>query len=231
VHIWKVRLDGPALADSEESVLSSDEMARANRFHFEKDRVRFIRCHSALRRLLGEYLALPAPAIRFKYLTNGKPQVDAEQNPRSLQFNVSHSGELALIAVGAIDGEKQLGVDIEKIRGDVDTNLLSERFFSSLEREGLRWLPEHLRVPGFFACWTRKEAFLKATGDGLSVPLADFSVGTHPDRDPEVAEIRGDAHAGKQWFLADLNVEEDYRAAMAVPCSHVWLETYLLKPA
>jgi 4'-phosphopantetheinyl transferase len=231
VHIWKVRLDGAAITDSEESVLSSDEMARANRFHFEKDRVRFIRCRSALRRLLGEYLALPAPAIRFKYLTNGKPQVDAEQNLRSLQFNVSHSAELALIAVGAIGSQKQLGVDIEKIRGDVDTNLLSERFFSSLEREGLRWLPEHLRVPGFFACWTRKEALLKATGDGLSVPLADFSVSTHPDHDPEVAEIRGDAQAGKQWFLADLNVEEDYRAAMAVPCSHVWLETYLLKPA
>ena len=232
MHIWKVHLDGPALADSEESVLSSDETARANRFHFERDRARFIRCRSALRRLLGEYLALSAAEIRFKYLTNGKPQVDAEQNLRSLQFNVSHSADLALIAVGAIGAignEKQLGVDIEKIRGDVDTNLLSERFFSPLEREGLRWLPEHLRVPGFFACWTRKEAFLKATGDGLSVPLAGFSVSTHPDRDPEVAEIRGDAQAGKQWFLADLNVEEDYRAAMAVECPHVWLETYAFK--
>jgi 4'-phosphopantetheinyl transferase len=231
VHIWKVRLDGAAIPGSEESVLSSDETARANRFHFEKDRARFIRCRSALRRLLGEYLALPAPAIRFKYLTNGKPQVDAEQNPRSLQFNVSHSAELALIAVGAIGGEKQLGVDIEKIRGDVDTNLLSERFFLSLEREGLRWLPEHLRVPGFFACWTRKEALLKATGDGLSVPLADFSVSTHPDHDPEVAEIKGDPEAGKQWFLTDLNVEDDYRAALAVECPHVWLETYAFKRA
>jgi 4'-phosphopantetheinyl transferase len=234
VHIWKVRLDGPALADSEASVLSSDETARANRFHFEKDRVRFIRCRSALRRLLGEYLAIPAAEIHFKYLTNGKPQVNAEQNPRSLQFNVSHSADLALIAVGvigAIGNEKQLGVDIEKIRGDVDTNLLSERFFSSLEREGLRWLPEHLRVPGFFACWTRKEALLKATGDGLSVPLADFSVSTHPDHDPEVAEIRGDPEAGKRWFLVDLNVEGDYRAVLAVECPHVWLETYAFKRA
>src|ERR1700686_5057461 len=186
VHIWKVRLDGPAIANSEESFFSSDETARAGRFHFERDRGRFIRCRSALRRLLGEYLALPAPSIRIKYLTNGKPQVDAEQNPRSLQFNVSHSAELALIAVGAIGNEKQLGVDIEKIRGDVATNLLSERFFSSLEREGLRWLPEHLRVPGFFACWTRKEALLKETGDGLFVPLAVFFFTTHPGRFPGV---------------------------------------------
>lgn len=231
MHIWKVPLDGAAITDPEASVLSSDETARANRFHFERDRARFVRCRSVLRLLLGEYLALPAPAIRFKYLTNGKPQVDAEQNPSALQFNVSHSAELALIAVGAVGREKPLGIDIEKIRGDVDTNLLSERFFSSLEREGLRWLPEHLRVPGFFACWTRKEALLKATGDGLSVPLADFSVSTHPDHDPEVAEIRGDSEAGKQWFLADLNVEDDYRAALAVRCPHVWLETYSFKRA
>jgi len=233
VHIWKVRLDVPAGVNAEESVLTSDEIARANRFHFDKDRVHFIRCRAAVRRLLADYLKIPAHDIRFNYLANGKPQLNAQQNPGGLQFNVSHSADLALVAIGAIGeigasgNKRQLGVDIEKIRGDVDTNLLSERFFSSLECEGLRLLPEHLRVPGFFACWTRKEAFLKATGDGLSVPLADFSVSTDLDRDPEIAEIKGNAEAGRQWFLADLSVEAGYRAALAVECPHVWLETYL----
>jgi 4'-phosphopantetheinyl transferase len=160
---------------------------RASRFHFEKDRIYFTRCRSALRSLLAGYLAIPATEIRFECLTSGKPQLAAEQNPRTLQFNVSHSANMALIAVGS---ERRLGVDIEKIRSEVDTASLAERFFSLRERAGLQALPDHLRVPGFFACWTRKEAFLKATGDGLSFPLVDFSVTTHPDLDPALEEIR-----------------------------------------
>ena len=109
---------------------------------------------------------------------------------------------------------------------NVDTTSLAERFFSLRERAGLQTLPDHLRVPGFFACWTRKEAFLKATGDGLSFPLADFSVTTHPDLDPELEEIKGDAEAAKQWFLADLSVVDGYRATVALDRSYSRLETY-----
>jgi len=129
---------------------------------------------------------------------------------------------MALIAVGS---EHRLGVDIEKIRGDVDTASLAERFFSLRERAGLQALPDRLRVPGFFACWTRKEAVLKATGDGLSFPLADFSVTTHPDLDPELEEINGNTEAGKLWFLADLSVV-GYRATVALDLAHSRLETY-----
>ena len=153
----------------------------------------------------------------------GKPQLAAGQNPRALHFNVSHSNGIALIAVGS--GEP-LGVDIERIRKDVDTNSLAERFFSIRERAGLRALPEHLRVPGFYACWTRKEAFLKATGDGLSFPLANFSVTVHPERDPELEEIDGNLEAGKQWFMADLSVAEGYRAGVAIERSDCRLETH-----
>jgi 4'-phosphopantetheinyl transferase len=130
---------------------------------------------------------------------------------------------MALIAVGSV---QRLGVDIEKIRGDVDTAALAERFFSVRERAGLRALPDHLRVPGFFACWTRKEAFLKATGEGLSFPLADFSVTTHPGFDAALEEIRGDANVRKQWFLTDLNVADGYRAAVAFDHARQRLETY-----
>jgi 4'-phosphopantetheinyl transferase len=223
VDVWKVFLDEPRKAGSEASVLAPDENARASRFHFEKDRNQFTRCRSALRALLADYLAIPAAEIRFDYLTSGKPQLAVEQNPRALQFNVCHSAGMALIAVGS---EQRLGVDIEKIRGDVDATSLAERFFSLRERAGLRALPDHLRAPGFYACWTRKEAFLKATGDGLSFPLADFSVTTHPDLDPELEQIRGNTEARKQWFLADLRVVAGYRATVAVEGAFSRLETY-----
>ncbi len=223
VDVWSVRLDEPARTGSEILTLSPDEIARANRFHFEKDRIHFTRCRSALRDLLAGYLAIPAADIRFEYLTSGKPQLAAEQNPSALQFNVSHSANMALIAVGS---EHRLGVDIEKIRGDVDTTALAERFFSLRERAGLQALPDHLRVPGFFACWTRKEAFLKATGEGLSFPLEDFSVTTHPDLDPEIEEIKGSTDNGKRWFLADLSIVDGFRATVARERSPYRLETY-----
>jgi 4'-phosphopantetheinyl transferase len=222
VDVWRVRLDERVRAGSEASVLSPDEIARASRFHFERDRTHFSRCRSALRRLLAGYLAMPATEIRFEYLSNGKPQITDEQNPRGLQFNVSHSADVALIAVGS---KHRLGVDIEKIRVEVDTDSLAERFFSFHERAELRALPDHLRVPAFYACWTRKEAFLKATGDGLSFPLADFSVTTHPELDPGLEEIRGNTEARKHWFLADL-VVDGYRATMAVEGAVSQLETY-----
>ena len=222
IDIWKVYLDKP-VAGCEAGVLSPDEIVRAERFHFEKDRIRFMRCRSAVRNLVAAYLEIPAIEIRFDHLANGKPRLVGEQNPRAVQFNVSHSGNMALIAIGR---EHRLGVDIEKIRFDLDTTTLAERFFSHRERTALRALPDHLRAPGFYACWTRKESFLKATGKGLSFPLADFSVTTHPDRDPEVEDINGNKDAGKQWFLADLDVAEGYRSAVALECSHCRMEIY-----
>jgi 4'-phosphopantetheinyl transferase len=223
IDVWRVRLDEPAKAGVEDSILSSDEIARASRFHFEKDRIHFTRCRSALRSLLAGYLAIPEAGIHFEYLASGKPQLVAEQNPGALQFNVSHSAGMALIAIG---GEHKLGVDIEKIRADVDTAALAERFFSPHERAGLRALPGHLRVPGFFACWTRKEAFLKATGEGLSFPLAKFSVSTHPDLHAALEDIDGDSEAAKSWFLSDLSAASDFRATVAVEGSSHNLETY-----
>ena len=223
VDVWRVRVDEPVRENSEGIVLSADEIARASRFRFEKDRTRFTRCRSALRGLLADYLAIPATEVRFEYLTSGKPQLAVEQNPRALQFNGSPSGDMALIAIGS---EHWLGVDIEKIRSDVDTKSLAERFFSVRERAGLRGLPDHLRAAGFYACWTRKEAFLKATGDGLSFPLADFSVTTHPDLGPELEEIKGSTEDRRQWILVDLHVGEGYRATVAMEQSCCRFETY-----
>jgi 4'-phosphopantetheinyl transferase len=204
-------------------VLSEDETVRANRFHFERDRLCFARCRSALRQLLSIYLSIPAAEILFEYLPGGKPQLAAKQNPRVLQFNVSHSSGMALIAIGS---QHAVGVDIEEIRNDVDTRALSERLFSVRERAALRELPDRLRIAAFFACWTRKEAFLKATGDGLAFPLADFSVTAHPDLHPEIEEIKGDTQAGKQWRLEDLAGIDGFRAALATGRSNLRVATY-----
>jgi 4'-phosphopantetheinyl transferase len=224
VDVWCVRLDEPVGAGAETRLLSADEILRTDRLRFEKDRVHFSRCRSALRQLLAGYIQIPAANVRFEYLMSGKPHLAAEQNPRSLQFNVSHSAGTALIVVGS---EHRLGIDIEKIRDDVDTDSLAERFFSLRECAGLLALPEHLRVPGFFACWTRKEAFLKATGDGLSFPLADFSVSTDPSLQySRLEEIRGNARAGEQWFLMDVGVGGGYRAAMVRDASFSIVNTY-----
>ena len=220
VDVWRVRLEEAAKEHVEAGVLSPDEITRANRFLFEKDRTHFSRCRSTLRNLLAAYLDIPAAEIRFEYLPGGKPHLAGEQNPRGLQFNVSHSAGMALIAIA---GQCRIGVDIEKIRSDVDTAALAERFFSVRERAGLRALPDHLRVAAFYACWTRKESFLKATGDGLSFPLAGFSVTTHPDQNPAIEEIRGDTQSPKQWVLKDLDVFYGYRTAVAIDrsLSHV----------
>jgi 4'-phosphopantetheinyl transferase len=223
IDVWKVRLDEPERAQQDTGVLSPDENARASRFHFEKDRVHFIRCRSALRCLLANYLAVNAAEICFDYATGGKPRLASDQNPCALEFNVSHSGSIALIATGS---ERRIGVDVERIRLDVDTNALAERFFSARERAGIRALPDHSRVAGFFACWTRKEAFLKATGEGLSFPLADFSVSTHPDVPAQMEELRGHTKAGKKWFMADLRVGDSYRAAVASDVSFSVVNTY-----
>ena len=223
IDVWRVHLDEPTFPAA--SFLSPDELNRAQRFHFEKDRLHFIQCRSALRFLLGRYLGLPAADLRFEYQPGGKPELAAQQNPLQLRFNVSHSAQLALIAVGAVH---RLGIDIEQERSDVDIAALAERYFSARERATLQALPDHLHLTAFFACWTRKESFLKATGDGLWFPLADFSVTAHPDLDPALEEIRGDTQARERWFLADLSVETGYRATLAIERSVARVETYAL---
>ena len=213
VDVWLVHLDQPFSEDSFSGILSWDELNRAGRFRFNTDRLRFARCRSALRFLLGRYLGVSAAEIRFEYQPAGKPELAAQQNPRGLCFNLSHSGRLALIAVSA---GRSVGIDIEEVRADTDVPALAEHFFSIRERAGLGSLPECLRLAAFYACWTRKESYLKATGAGLSFPLAEFSVSTHPYLRPSLEEIRGNTEAHRQWSLVDLSVANGYRASIAV---------------
>jgi 4'-phosphopantetheinyl transferase len=148
--------------------------------------------------LLGRYLETPPAEIRFQYENNGKPEIALPHACRDLRFNVSDSGGLALTAVGS---GSAMGVDIEKVRPLPDFLDIATQFFSAREVQAILALSENKRQEAFFACWTRKEAFLKATGIGLSYPLAGFSVSVDPDGPAELLEVKGDPNAVTHWSL------------------------------
>jgi len=213
IEVWRICLSACESSTGGRSVLSSDEIARAERFHFTRDRQHFVRCRSAVREILGRYLGIPAQDIRFSYEANGKPQVVEDQNPQQLRFNISHSSGLAVIAVASV---RAIGVDVEKIRPDVEYLELAERFFSTNEYQALSAMPSNQLARAFFACWTRKEAFIKACGDGLSFPLSEFSVSIDPDAPATLQEVRTDPRAATRWSLLSLEPQEGFIGALAV---------------
>jgi len=213
IDIWRVELDAQAHAEQElKSLLAGDELDRAARFHFDRDRLRYIRGRTALRILIGRYLRLPPGDIRFQYENNGKPEIASPDDFRGLRFNVSHSGGLALMAFGCA---KTIGIDVEKTHPMPDLVDIAKRFFSAREVQAILALRESKREEAFFACWTRKEAFLKATGCGLSYPLSGFSVSVDPDQAAELLEIEGSADRARQWFLIDVMPADGFYAALA----------------
>jgi len=210
LHVWRIDLnreDGELAALR--ATLSEDELARAARFRFEWLRRRFIAARGALRNILAAYLGADAAALRFTYSAYGKPSLAGA----SLRFNLSHSNELALVAVAA---GCEVGVDVEFMRPDTAGSRIAERFFSPREVEALRALPPAEQLQGFFNCWTRKEAFIKAVGQGLSYPLDAFDVTLAPGEPAAVLAIRGDAALARRWTLQALSPGEGYAGAAAV---------------
>ena len=209
IEVWQARLD---LHSEEvmrcEKFLSRDELLRCDRFHFEHDRRRFIVARAKLRLLLGRYLQIKPAAIEFAYMKNGKPIVRGTSE--GVHFNVSHSEERALYAVSK---RCRLGVDIEFLNRDIDWHGLVSRFFTEREFAALQHLSASIRKRAFFACWTRKEAILKATGDGLSLPLDQFEVSVDPDAEPRMLAA---AHLRiHDWTLYSTDVGSDYFATVA----------------
>ena len=173
VHSWCASLDVPPETSARlYATLTSDERTRSARFRFERDRQRFIVARGVLRDLLGGYLQTPPGQIRFVYNAFGKPDLGPEFT-RRLTFNLSHSAGLALIAIAAASN---VGVDLEYIRAQSGYADIARRFFSAPEVDHLNALPSHLYAEAFFGCWTKKEAYLKACGEGLAIPLNSFSV-------------------------------------------------------
>lgn len=167
--LGSLRIDAAPLA----RLLSADERERARRFAFERDRRRYIVARARLRQLLGERLAAAPESLQFLYSPNGKPALAGRAGQRDLRFNVSHCGELAAYAFA--EG-CEVGVDVEEVRELPDADEIAMRFFAPRERAAYLRLRPRERAQGFFNCWTRKEAFVKALGEGLSHPLAAFDV-------------------------------------------------------
>jgi len=224
IDIWRLRLDPHGLPEQDlRGILARDEVARASRFHFEDDRRRYIKCRGALRILLGRYLETPPAEIRFQYENYGKPEIALTHDSRGLRFSVSNSGGLALIAVGS---GSAIGVDIEKVRPMPDFLDIARRFFPAREVQAILALGENKRQEAFFACWTRKEAFLKSTGDGLTYPLSEFSVSVDPDGPAELLEVKGDPNAVTHWSLESVRPGAGYMGALAYKgplCRVDWL--------
>jgi 4'-phosphopantetheinyl transferase len=208
IHVFCVDLDRagdgfPALY----SLLSPDERERAARFRFEKHRSRFVVARARLRELIGDYAGCHPQAVEFTYGPNGKPGL----GDRPLHFNVSHSEALALYAFSR---SNPLGVDIEQIRELTDSDAIADRFFSRAECAEYRAVAPTEKTAAFFRCWTRKEAFIKATGDGLSYPLDRFDVSLG---DPaRLLTIDGDAARASEWSMYHLTPAEGYIGAVAV---------------
>lgn len=222
VHVWRATLDLPrgqvaALAP----LLAADERRRADRLRFEHLRRRYITGRATLRIILARYLRVGADRLQFAYDEHGKPFLafPAPVHPEdAIEFNVSHAEALALYVVAR---ERRVGIDVERVRPVQEAAGIVARNFSAAERDALGRLPAAQDLAGFFACWTRKEAFIKAHGGGLTIPLSSFDVSVDPlDASPPTAQrllasriAPGD---DARWRLCDLTPGEGYRAALAV---------------
>jgi 4'-phosphopantetheinyl transferase len=217
VHVWRIALEvGNPILTRLREILADDERRRADRFHFEKDRRHFTAARGAMRILLAGYLAHRPEEVRFAYSNYGKPRLADESK---LRFNLTHSHGLALLAVTR---GREIGVDVERLREmEREGEPLAERFFSPREAAVLRSLPTRLRREAFFRCWTSKEAYIKAHGMGLSLPLDQFDVSLHPDEPAALLATQHDPREVQRWSLRSLFPGEGYVAAVAVE-GHVW---------
>jgi 4'-phosphopantetheinyl transferase len=176
------------------------------------DRDRFIAGRGLLRAILGRYLGLPPERLRFYYGPQGKPALDPDSEEDGIQFNVSHCHDFALFAVTR---GRQVGIDLERIRPLPEAGQVAERFFSAQERSVFHALPESDRQLAFFRCWTRKEAFIKAEGQGLSLPLDGFDVSLAPGQPAKLLAVKRDPEEASRWSLYDLWPAPGFVAAVA----------------
>jgi 4'-phosphopantetheinyl transferase len=195
------------------SILSLDERERAGRFRKIRDAHRYIAARGSLRSLLAAYLTIEPDRLRFTYDTFGKPRVAGEETLTSMRFSVSHSGDLALF--GFARGHK-IGVDVERIRPDIDVDDLATRYFSPNELKKLRSLPAGQQREAFYSGWTRKEAYLKGRGEGLSFPLDRVEVSLTPDEPAMILKASDDRNVWRRWIVQHLSPVPGYIAAAAV---------------
>jgi 4'-phosphopantetheinyl transferase len=214
VHVWFAVLEQTAPAASErEDMLSDAERDRARRFHFPRDRRRFIARRTVLRRLLARYTGLAPGQMEFAIDFGGKPRLNHPTDGNPIQFSASHSQGAALYGFAR---SRRIGVDLEAMQPLGEMEQLVGRYFSTQEREAFRALPGHRRQAAFYRWWTAKEAFLKALGDGLSRGLDQFDVALGPDSGLALCSVHWDPPQAARWSLAALSPCPGFTAALAV---------------
>ncbi len=233
VHLWRLDLgnvdlgrvetsreDWAGAAGEEEkwqAILSEDEKARAARFRFEGDRHCFSATRAILRTILGSYVESEPKALKFEYSEKGKPCLSGNHSGTDfrnrIEFNVSHSGRVALLGFAR---SRAVGVDVEQIRTNVEVESIARRYFSEHEEQQLFALPDSERLSGFYRCWTRKEAFIKAVGGGLSLPLDQFDVSLKEGDENALLATRPDPEEVCRWTLRDVVAGSGYVGALCV---------------
>jgi len=214
VRIWCADLEpGPEAVDHLGALLSPDEQERAARFHFRRDAKRWIVARATLREILGACLGDDPRAVVLAHGKKGKPALAMRAGCLDLQFSLAHSAELGVYAVTV---GCPVGVDVERLRAVPGMDQIAERAFSPEECAALRGLPEALRPTGFFNCWTRKEAYVKAVGLGLSYPLARFSVSLAPDEPARLRSVEIDPTHVETWTMTALAPRAGFVGAVVV---------------
>jgi len=207
IHVWRAPLNCPdLLLQRLETTLAPDEIARADRFFFPLDRQHFVVARGILRQLLAGYLRRSPTDIEFAYHPRGKPYLAPSTGDPPIAFNISHSHDMALLAFSV---GRELGVDIERIRPDIAADEIASRYFSPQEVAELQSLPPEQRPEAFCLCWTRKEAYIKARGEGLQIPLVSFRVSLTPGQ-----EVVLESPDASRWWLRSLSPAPDYAAAV-----------------
>ena len=214
VHVWRAELDlPPTQLRRLKSTLTPDESERADRFRFEKDHQHYIAARGILRTILSSYLCISPERLRFVYSDYAKPSLAPEFAHHDIQFNLSHSAGLALYAVTY---RYDVGIDVEHIRTNFEHEEIAQRFFSPREVAILNTVSPHLKPLAFFNCWTRKEAYIKAQGQGLSLPLDRFDVSFAPGEPAQLLLSLDNPQEIGEWSLLALTPGHDYAGALAV---------------
>ncbi len=214
VHLWRAELDhSQAVLEKLTKILSPDEAERADRFHFSCDRTRFIASRGILREILSRYLGCTPAQIDLSYESNGKPKLKPTQAIKlDLRFNLSHTRNAGLYAISR---GKEVGVDIEWTPQIIPWEKIADAFFARKESEKLQKWPANQRAKGFFICWTRKEAYVKARGGGLSIPLDSFEVSAAPEERPALLAA-ADPSELTRWTMWDIPVGKPLAATLVV---------------